>query len=99
MAFETTVNTPTRGIGSVTLDKVRLCAKQNNISLWDACLMLIEKNALAERQRSGISRFLELMESIHVEVNELPFYKQLDAIIKLSGVLQMYACFICRAIF
>ena len=90
MAFETTVNTPTRGIGSVTLDKVRLCAKQNNISLWDACLMLIEKNALAERQRSGISRFLELMESIHVEVNELPFYKQLDAIIKLSGVLQMY---------
>ena len=90
MAFETTVNTPTRGIGSVTLDKVRLCAKQNNISLWNACLMLIQKNALTERQRSGISRFLELMESIHVEVNELPFYKQLDAIIKLSGVLQMY---------
>ena len=90
MAFETTVNTPTRGIGSVTLDKVRLCAKQNNISLWNACLMLIQKNALTERQRSGISRFLELMESIHVEVNELPFYKQLDAIIKLSGLLQMY---------
>ena len=90
MAFETTVNTPTRGIGNVTLDKVRLCAKQNNISLWNACLMLIQKNALTERQRSGISRFLELMESIHVEVNELPFYKQLDAIIKLSGVLQMY---------
>ena len=90
MAFETTINTPTRGIGNVTLDKVRLCAKQNNISLWNACLMLIQKNALTERQRSGISRFLELMESIHVEVNELPFYKQLDAIIKLSGVLQMY---------
>ena len=90
MAFETTVNTPTRGIGNVTLDKVRLCAKQNNISLWNACLMLIQKNALTERQRSGISRFLELMESIHVEVNELPFYKQLDTIIKLSGVLQMY---------
>lgn len=90
MAFETTINTPTRGIGNVTLDKVRLCAKQNNISLWNACLMLIQKNALTERQRSGISRFLELMESIHVEVNELPFYKQLDVIIKLSGVLQMY---------
>ncbi|OCG03281.1 DNA helicase II [Gilliamella sp. wkB112] len=90
MAFETTVNTPTRGIGNVTLDKVKLTAKQNNISLWDASLMLIQTNGLTERQRSGISRFLELMESIYDEVGLLPFYKQLEAIIKLSGVLQMY---------
>lgn len=90
IAFEATINTPTRGIGNVTLDKVKLTAKQNDLSLWDACLLLIEKNALTERQRSGISRFLELMESIYVEVESLPFYKQLDAIIKLSGVLQMY---------
>ncbi|OCG18789.1 MULTISPECIES: DNA helicase II [unclassified Gilliamella] len=90
MAFEATINTPTRGIGNVTLDKVRLTARQHNISLWEACLMLIQSNALTERQRSGISRFLELMESIFDEVGAQPFYKQLDAIIKLSGVLQMY---------
>ncbi|MWP62479.1 DNA helicase II [Gilliamella sp. Pas-s25] len=90
MAFEATINTPTRGIGNITLDKVRLIAKQHNISLWNACLMLIQTNALTERQCSGISRFLELMESIYNEVGEQPFYKQLDAIIKLSGVLQMY---------
>ncbi|OCG19230.1 DNA helicase II [Gilliamella sp. App6-5] len=90
MAFEATINTPTRGVGNITLDKVRLTAKQHNISLWNACLMLIQSNALTERQCSGISRFLELMESIYNEVGEQPFYKQLDAIIKLSGVLQMY---------
>ncbi|WP_218059173.1 DNA helicase II [Gilliamella sp. wkB178] len=90
MAFEATINTPTRGIGDITLDKIKLTAKQNNISLWDACLILIQTNGLNERQCSGISRFLELMESIYNEVELLPFYKQLGAIIKLSGVQHMY---------
>ncbi|QYN43998.1 DNA helicase II [Gilliamella sp. ESL0441] len=90
MAFEATVNTPTRGIGNVTLDKIRLTAKQNNISLWNACLMLIQMNGLTERQRSGVSRFLELMGSIYDEVAQIPFYQQLDFLIKSSGIQQMY---------
>ena len=90
MAFEATVNTPTRGIGNVTLDKIRLTAKQNNISLWNACLMLIQMNGLTERQRSGVSRFLELMGSIYDEVAQMPFYQQLDFLIKSSGIQQMY---------
>lgn len=90
MAFEATVNTPTRGIGNVTLDKIRLTAKQNNISLWNACLMLIQMNGLTERQRSGVSRFLELIGSIYDEVAQMPFYQQLDILIKSSGIQQMY---------
>lgn len=90
MAFEATVNTPTRGIGNVTLDKIRLTAKQNNISLWNACLMLIQMNGLTERQRSGVSRFLELMGSIYDEVAQMPFYQQIDFLIKSSGIQQMY---------
>ena len=90
MAFEATVNTPTRGIGNVTLDKIRLTAKQNNISLWNACLMLIQMNGLTERQQSGVSRFLELMGSIYDEVAQMPFYQQLDILIKSSGIQQMY---------
>ncbi|MDF7669708.1 DNA helicase II [Orbaceae bacterium ESL0721] len=100
MAFEATVNTPTRGIGQVTLDKIRFTAKQNSLSLWDASLLMIKTKMLTERQRSGIGRFIELIESIHTEIgrtnairskqSEIPFYKQLDAIIKLSGIVQMY---------
>ena len=90
MAFEATINTPTRGIGQVTLEKVRHFAKHKDISLWDACLALIEENALSDRQLTDINRFIHLMQSIHEEVNDLPFYKQLEKIIKLSGVLRMY---------
>ncbi|MWP49370.1 MULTISPECIES: DNA helicase II [unclassified Gilliamella] len=90
MAFEAVINTPTRGIGTITLDRVRTVAKQYAISLWDACLMLIQTNALSERQCSGLSRFLDLMEFIFDKVESQPVYKQLDMIIKLSGILQMY---------
>jgi DNA helicase II / ATP-dependent DNA helicase PcrA len=90
MAFESTINTPTRGIGHITLEKVRYYAKQNDISLWDSCLMLIKNGALADRQLADISHFLHLMESIYSEVKDLPFYKQLERVIQLSGVLRMY---------
>lgn len=90
MAFEATINTPTRGIGNVTLDKIRFTANQNQLSLWDACLLIIKTQLLTARQCSGISRFIELMASIGNEVSDLPFYKQLDAMIKLSGIMQMY---------
>lgn len=90
MAFDATINTPTRGIGQVTLDKIRNCANHNAISLWDACLMLIDQNALTDRQRNDINRFLHLMESIYAEVKDLPLYTQLERIIKLSGVMRMY---------
>lgn len=90
MAFEATINTPTRGIGQVTLDKIRHFAKHKAMSLWDACLTLIEKKGLSDRQLTDISRFIHLMQSIHAEVNDLPFYKQLEKIITLSGVLRMY---------
>ncbi|WP_081299402.1 DNA helicase II [Gilliamella sp. Gris1-4] len=90
MAFEATINTPTRGIGDATLDKVRLIAKQHNISLWDASITLIQSNVLAERQRADMGRFFELMEYIYDVVNALPLYKQIDTIIRLSGILQMY---------
>lgn len=90
MAFEATINTPTRGIGQVTLDKIRHFAKLKDMSLWDACLTLIEKKGLSDRQLTDINRFIHLMQSIHAEVNDLPFYKQLEKIITLSGVLRMY---------
>lgn len=90
MAFEATINTPTRGIGQVTLDKIRHFAKHKDMSLWNACLTLIEKKGLSDRQLTDINRFIHLMQSIHAEVNDLPFYKQLEKIITLSGVLRMY---------
>lgn len=89
-AFELVINTPTRGIGDVTLNKVRSTAQQQNQSLWQATLQLIGINGLTPRQRSGLARFVELIESIYQQVESLPFYQQLERIIKSSGIYDMY---------
>lgn len=89
-AFEIVINTPTRGLGDITLNKVRNLAKQRQQSLWQTTIELLSLNVLAARQRSGLARFVELIQSIHQQVEKLPFYQQLEQIIKSSGVYQMY---------
>lgn len=89
-AFELVINTPSRGIGVVTLDKIRNTARQQNQSLWQTVIQLITMNVFALRQRSGIARFIELIQSIYEEVQTLPFYMQLDKIVKVSGIYEMY---------
>ncbi|XKM12910.1 DNA helicase II [Orbaceae bacterium ac157xtp] len=89
-AFDLVINTPTRGIGNVTLDKIRSIARQQNQSLWTTAEQLIELRGLGGRQSSGIARFIELMNSIHDEVESMPFYQQLEHIIKASGLYEMY---------
>ncbi len=89
-AFELVINTPTRGLGDITLNKIRNLAKQRQQSLWQSTIELLGLNVLAARQRSGLARFIELIESIYIQVEKLPFYQQLEQIIKSSGINEMY---------
>ena len=89
-AYELIINTPTRGIGDVTLNKVRNLAKQRQQSLWKTTIDLLGLNLLTARQRSGLARFVELIQSIHEQVETLPFYQQLEQMIKHSGIYEMY---------
>ena len=89
-AYELIINTPTRGIGEVTLNKVRNLAKQRQQSLWKTTIDLLGLNILTARQRSGLARFVELIQSIHEQVETLPFYQQLEQMIKHSGIYEMY---------
>lgn len=89
-AFELVINSPSRGIGEVTLNKIRITARQQNQSLWQTAVQLINLNAMNNRQCSVLARFIELIESIYNEVQSLPFYQQLERIIKSAGVYEMY---------
>lgn len=89
-AFELVINTPTRGIGDVTLNKIRQLARTQNQSLWQTVIQAISLKAITARQSSGFARFIELIHSIYHEVHSLPFYQQLEKIIKISGIYEMY---------
>ncbi|WP_392553504.1 DNA helicase II [Orbus wheelerorum] len=89
-ALELVINTPTRGIGEVTLNKIRQLARTQNQSMWQTIIQAISMKAITPRQSSGLARFIELIQSIYQDVAALPFYQQLDRIIKVSGIYEMY---------
>ncbi|WP_392561905.1 DNA helicase II [Orbus sturtevantii] len=89
-AFELVVNTPTRGIGEVTLNKIRQLARSHNQSMWQTTIQAIAMKAITPRQSSGLARFIELIQSIYQDVESLPFYQQLEQITKVSGIYEMY---------
>lgn len=89
-SFERVVNTPTRGIGDRTLDIVRQVARDNQITLWESALQVIEHKMLAGRATAAIQRFLELIETLASETADMPLHVQTDRIIRDSGLKAMY---------
>ncbi|HCT6310853.1 DNA helicase II [Proteus mirabilis] len=89
-SFERVVNTPTRGIGDRTLDVVRQVARDNQITLWESALQVIEHKMLAGRAIAAIARFLELIETLANETADMPLHVQTDRIIRDSGLKTMY---------
>ncbi|WP_086111742.1 DNA helicase II [Xenorhabdus beddingii] len=89
-AFERVVNTPTRGIGDRTLDVVRQVARDQQKTLWESCLSLIQEKVLAGRAASALQRFIELIEALETETQEMPLHIQTDRIIRDSGLWVMY---------
>lgn len=89
-SFERVVNTPTRGIGDRTLDIVRQVARENQITLWESALQVIEHKMLAGRATAAIQRFLELIETLSSETADMPLHVQTDRIIRDSGLKAMY---------
>ncbi|MEO7064708.1 MAG: DNA helicase II, partial [Dokdonella sp.] len=63
-AFERAVNTPPRGIGGRTLDMLRLRARRDAVSMWEATLGELGADALAGRAKNALRAFLELIEGL-----------------------------------
>ncbi|NRN27378.1 DNA helicase II [Photorhabdus heterorhabditis] len=89
-AFERVVNTPTRGIGDRTLDIVRQSARERQETLWDSCQTLLQEKVLAGRAASSLQRFIELIEALSSETEDMPLHVQTDRVIRDSGLRAMY---------
>ena len=88
-SYERIINMPPRGIGDRTLDKIQIVAREENINLWQAGRMLIEKQALPSRASSALAAFYELMDKIKL-CRELVLHETTDRVIKLSGLIEYH---------
>ena len=71
-ALERVINTPTRGIGSKTIDELRSVAREHGISMWQAIELVQERGLLAARARSSVAGFAALINELDSETLELP---------------------------
>lgn len=89
MSFERVVNTPKRGIGPGSVDKLRQFANENGWSLLEAAQNVTLANAISARIRAKIEDFGRLMADLTKETDYLTITELTDEILTKSGYLQM----------
>jgi DNA helicase-2/ATP-dependent DNA helicase PcrA len=89
-SFERVVNTPTRGIGERSVDKVRELARQMDCSLWLAARRIIDDKGLPTRAANALQNFIELIESMKHDTAEVPLHEQVDHVVHSVGLIEFY---------
>ena len=90
ISFERIINTPTRGIGNRTIEELRTIAKKGNCSLWAAAFHIIEYKLLSSRAVNALEEFVKLIQKISLTKSKPTLDEQVDAIIKLSGLIDHF---------
>jgi len=87
-AMERVINVPTRGIGGRTIDQVRALAREENCSLWMACVKCVNEKLLSARAANSVLGFLELIDAMQEACADLELHRKVEHIIKHSGLIQ-----------
>lgn len=90
VAFERVVNVPPRGIGDRTVECIRDLAREQSTSLWTAATILVKEKRLAARATNAVSVFLELINEMSGQLDELPLQEQAENAIQHSGLVDMH---------
>lgn len=89
-AFERVINTPTRGIGPKTLERLREIARQQQTSLWKATEMLVQDPSTPGRSRNPLAAFLQGFSALRSSAMNLPLSQQTDQCIVDTGLMAHY---------
>jgi DNA helicase-2/ATP-dependent DNA helicase PcrA len=90
VAFERVVNVPPRGIGDRTVECIRDLAREQTTSLWTAATALVREKRLTARATNAVSVFLELINEMSGQLDELPLQEQAENAIQHSGLVDMH---------
>ena len=89
-AFERIINTPTRGIGNQSISLVRDAARSLEMTLWQACQHMLKHDALKGRSAKVINNFVDLIDQLEDDSEDLDLDQQANFIIQHSGLKAMY---------
>lgn len=89
-AFERVINTPTRGIGSKTVDNVRFLAREQGCSLYQAANAILLNGGLTARAANAIKGFLTLLDDLEDSVTGEPLHQQVETVLEKSRLLDFH---------
>jgi DNA helicase-2/ATP-dependent DNA helicase PcrA len=89
-AVERVLNTPPRGVGAKTVEFLRALAREHDVSMWQAINHTVTNGLLAARASKALSGFIELLNGLDTETDNLPLGELIDHMISGSGLLAFH---------
>ncbi len=84
-AFERVANTPTRGIGATSMDKLRRYSRDQGISMWVGAQQRAG-GVLTGRAANALDGFVNLIENLAESSRDLPLAEQASLVVERSGL-------------
>ncbi|MDR3419547.1 MAG: DNA helicase II [Nevskia sp.] len=86
-SFERAVNTPARGIGATTLERLRQLAREQSFSLWQTAQ---GAGAALGRSHGNLRQFLDLIDGLARDAEGKPLSEAMALAIERSGLREHY---------
>lgn len=93
LAFVRTINLPKRGIGEVTIEKIRMAAAQENRTIYSYLSALVEEEPLThklklpEKQKEGVKQYIQLIRMLKEIASSSSLKDLVKTAIEQSGYL------------
>ncbi len=85
LAFERIVNTPKRGIGDTSVQKLLHIARAESLSAVESARVLVGSDELPARTRTALSNFLRDLDRWRALAQTMPHQRVLEAVLEESG--------------
>jgi len=88
ISLKRVINTPRRGIGKATLDRLTVAAQELGIPLWEILSDETSVKTLAGRSAKAITRFVEIIQHWQSQVEVLPASQIVQGVMEDTGYIQ-----------
>lgn len=78
------INVPRRGVGAASLEKIRVYASANGLSMFDA-LLTMERIGLTKRTIRPLEKFVSFIRELHAMIEYLSAVEITEEVLKRSG--------------
>jgi DNA helicase-2/ATP-dependent DNA helicase PcrA len=89
-ALERVLNTPPRGIGNKTVEKLREVARRDQASLWEAIDAVREQTLLPARALTALANFQALIDDFATSAETLTLDEFTEHVIEMSGLMNYH---------